>query len=30
VGTGGFAYKAWKGEGNFYPADLPDRQMLRY
>ena len=28
VGTSGFAYKAWKG--GFYPADLPDRNMLGY
>ena len=29
VGTSGFAYKEWKGEGKLYP-DLPDREMLRY
>jgi uncharacterized protein YecE (DUF72 family) len=28
VGTSGFAYKEWKGP--FYPADLPDGQMLHY
>lgn len=28
VGTSGYAYKEWKG--NFYPAKLPDREMLRY
>ncbi len=28
VGTSGFAYKEWKG--TFYPADLPDKQMLHY
>jgi uncharacterized protein YecE (DUF72 family) len=28
VGTSGFAYKEWKG--TFYPADLPDKQMLRF
>lgn len=28
VGTSGFAYKPWKGV--FYPADLPDDEMLRY
>jgi uncharacterized protein YecE (DUF72 family) len=28
VGTSGFSYKEWKGP--FYPADLPDRQMLSY
>jgi uncharacterized protein YecE (DUF72 family) len=28
VGTSGFSYKEWKG--HFYPADLPDKQMLRY
>ena len=28
VGTSGFSYKEWKG--SFYPADLPDAQMLRY
>jgi uncharacterized protein YecE (DUF72 family) len=28
VGTSGFAYKEWKGP--FYPADLPDAQMLRH
>lgn len=28
VGTSGFAYKPWKGA--FYPADLPDDEMLRY
>ncbi|MHC4811496.1 MAG: DUF72 domain-containing protein [Planctomycetota bacterium] len=27
-GTSGFSYKEWKG--NFYPADLPDNQMLSY
>jgi uncharacterized protein YecE (DUF72 family) len=28
AGTSGFSYKEWKG--SFYPADLPDKQMLRY
>lgn len=28
VGTSGFSYKQWKG--TFYPADLPEAQMLRY
>ncbi|WP_026842456.1 DUF72 domain-containing protein [Citrifermentans bremense] len=28
VGTSGYSYQAWKGI--FYPADLPDRQMLHY
>jgi uncharacterized protein YecE (DUF72 family) len=28
VGTSGFSYKPWKGP--FYPADLPDKQMLPY
>jgi uncharacterized protein YecE (DUF72 family) len=28
VGTSGYSYKEWKG--NFYPKDLPDKQMLRY
>jgi len=28
VGTSGYAYKEWKG--NFYPAKLPDKEMLRY
>jgi uncharacterized protein YecE (DUF72 family) len=28
VGTSGYSYKQWKGR--FYPADLPDSQMLRY
>ena len=28
VGTSGYSYKEWKG--NFYPADLPDKQMLRF
>jgi uncharacterized protein YecE (DUF72 family) len=28
VGTSGFAYQEWKGP--FYPADLPDADMLRY
>lgn len=28
VGTSGYAYKPWKG--SFYPADLPDKQMLPY
>jgi uncharacterized protein YecE (DUF72 family) len=28
VGTSGYSYKEWKG--TFYPADLPDKQMLRY
>ena len=28
VGTSGYSYKEWKG--NFYPEDLPDKQMLRF
>jgi len=28
VGTSGFSYKEWKRD--FYPSDLPDREMLRY
>ena len=28
VGTSGYNYRPWKGE--FYPAELPDRQMLSY
>jgi len=28
AGTSGYAYKPWKGK--FYPADLPDGEMLRY
>jgi len=28
VGTSGYSYKEWKG--NFYPDDLPDKEMLRY
>ena len=28
AGTSGYAYKAWKG--SFYPADLPEKQMLHY
>ena len=28
VGTSGFSYPEWKGE--FYPADLPEKQMLRF
>ena len=28
VGTSGYSYKEWKG--NFYPEDLPDKQMLHY
>jgi uncharacterized protein YecE (DUF72 family) len=28
VGTSGYSYKEWKG--SFYPADLPEKQMLRY
>ena len=28
TGTSGFSFKEWKGA--FYPADLPDRQMLPY
>ncbi len=28
VGTSGFSYKHWKG--HFYPADLPDKEMLNY
>ena len=28
VGTSGFAYKPWKGK--FYPAGLPDREMLPF
>jgi len=28
VGTSGFAYKPWKGK--FYPAGLPDKEMLPF
>ena len=28
VGTSGYSYKEWKG--NFYPKDLPDKQMLHF
>ena len=28
VGTSGYSYKEWKGP--FYPADLPDKQMLHF
>jgi uncharacterized protein YecE (DUF72 family) len=28
VGTSGYSYKEWKG--NFYPQDLPEKQMLRH
>jgi uncharacterized protein YecE (DUF72 family) len=28
AGTSGYSYKQWKGP--FYPADLPDNQMLRF
>jgi uncharacterized protein YecE (DUF72 family) len=28
VGTSGYSYKEWKG--HFYPAKLPDKQMLSY
>ncbi len=28
VGTSGYSFKEWKG--GFYPADLPDKQMLAY
>src|SRR5689334_10467592 len=28
VGTSGYSYKEWKG--NFYPEDLPEKQMLRF
>ncbi len=28
VGTSGYSYKEWKG--NFYPADLPDKDMLPF
>jgi uncharacterized protein YecE (DUF72 family) len=28
VGTSGFSYKEWKGQ--FYPSDLPDKQMLPF
>jgi len=28
AGTSGYSYKEWKGE--FYPADLPAKDMLRY
>ena len=28
IGTSGFSYKPWKGI--FYPADLPDKEMLSY
>src|SRR2546428_13801395 len=28
IGTSGFSYPEWKG--SFYPADLPNGQMLRF
>ena len=28
IGSSGFSYKAWKGP--FYPADLPDKEMLHH
>ncbi len=28
VGTSGYSYKEWKG--NFYPEDLPAKEMLSY
>jgi len=28
VGTSGYSYKEWKG--NFYPEDLPDKEMLQF
>src|SRR6185436_16894468 len=28
VGTSGYSYKEWKG--SFYPADMPEKQMLRF
>jgi uncharacterized protein YecE (DUF72 family) len=28
IGTSGYSFKPWKGP--FYPADLPDREMLRF
>ncbi len=28
AGTSGYSYKEWKG--TFYPADLPDKEMLKY
>jgi len=28
VGTSGFSYKEWKGD--FYPEDLPDKEMLHF
>lgn len=28
IGTSGFSYKEWKG--NFYPENLPDKEMLRF
>lgn len=28
VGTSGYSYKEWKG--NFYPEDLPDKEMLSF
>jgi len=28
AGTSGYSYKEWKG--NFYPEDLPEKQMLRF
>src|SRR5262245_60996863 len=28
VGTSGYSYKEWKG--SFYPADLPEKQMLHF
>lgn len=30
LGTSGYSYKEWKGEGLFYPPELPDRRFLEH
>ena len=30
VGLSGYSYKPWQGEGRFYPAELKQKEFLRY
>src|SRR5689334_4581478 len=30
VGLSGFSYPTWKGEGRFYPQDVPGTKFLQY
>jgi uncharacterized protein YecE (DUF72 family) len=30
IGLSGFSYPTWKGEGRFYPADVPATKFLQY